>query len=83
MSNLNTNTYAKSFAILKSTGDKLKRGGPADVDTLVETFREAREAYSACRARLMAIKDEIEAEIAAISPTEIPGSEGGGAPAHA
>ncbi len=82
MSTLNANNYAKNAAILKSHADRLKRGGPADVDTLVETFREAREAYSACRARLMAIKDEIEAEIAAISPADTNGSEGG-APAHA
>jgi exonuclease VII small subunit len=56
-------SYAQSYATLKAVADKFRNGGPADVDTLVEAFRTARDAYNYCRVRLEEIQREIEQEI--------------------
>ncbi|MBM0204253.1 exodeoxyribonuclease VII small subunit [Micromonospora sp. STR1s_5] len=64
-----TTTYSENYAILKRIADQFREGGPEDIDTLVESFKEARAAYKACRERLIAIKDEIEAEIRTVAPT--------------
>ena len=61
-------TYAENYATLKRIANRFRVGGPGDIDSLVESFREARGAYTACRERLIAIKDEIDAEIADAAP---------------
>jgi Cdc6-like AAA superfamily ATPase len=62
-----TKTYAENYAVLKRIADQFREGGPEDIDSLVESFKEARAAYTACRERLITIKDEIDAEIRASS----------------
>jgi hypothetical protein len=62
-----TATYAAAYARLAEIAGRLR--GPASamsIDSLAADVRAAREAHDACRARLSAIRAEIEAEVAAI-----------------
>ena len=61
-----TETYAAAYARLASIAERLRAGGAAvSVDTLVEDVRAARAAHEVCRARLDAVRREIDAEVAA------------------
>jgi exodeoxyribonuclease VII small subunit len=60
--------YAASYRRLQEIVDRLKRGGPGDIDTLVESFRAGVAAYEACKGRLDAIRAEIDSEIARLAP---------------
>ncbi len=60
---MKNSSYAKNYAVLKAIADKFRNGGPADIDTLVESFRTAREAHIACRDRLDEIRREIDEEV--------------------
>ncbi len=60
--------YAANYKRLQDIVDRLKRGGPADIDGLVESFRSGVAAYEACRSRLDAIRAEIDGEIARLAP---------------
>ena len=58
-------TYAAAYAQLAAIAERLKGAGTAtSIDTLAEDVRAARQAYTACRARLDAIHAEIDAELA-------------------
>ena len=48
--------------------ERLKRGGPGDIDGLVGNFRAGVAAYEACRHRLDAVRAEIDSEIARLAP---------------
>ena len=64
-------SYAIAYAQLAAIGERLKGASTAaSIDTLAEDVRAARQAHAACRARLAAIRTEIDAELA---------SDGGGA----
>jgi exonuclease VII small subunit len=56
--------YNLSYAKLNRAAERLRNGGPDDIDTLMETFKEGREGYAECRERLDEIRREIESEIA-------------------
>lgn len=60
--------YSANYARLQEIVEKLRRGGPGDIDGLVENFRAGVVAYEACRSRLDAIRAEIDGEIARLSP---------------
>ncbi len=61
-----TDTYAASYAKLAAIAERLRAGGTAvSVDTLVDDVRAARAAHEVCRARLDAVRREIDAEVAA------------------
>lgn len=61
-----TETYASAYARLAAVAEKLKTAGAAaSVDDLVSDLRTARTAYAACKARLDAIRHEVEAEVEA------------------
>jgi hypothetical protein len=57
-------SYTEAYAVLRTISDAFKQGGPGDIDSLVDKFKQARSAYAFCRQRLDAIQVEIEAEIA-------------------
>ena len=61
---LRTATYAEAYAKLSAIAERLKGAGSADIDTLAREVREARAAHAVCRARLDAVRAEIEAELA-------------------
>ena len=66
-----TDTYAASYAKLSAIAERLRSGGSAtSVDTLVEDVRAARAAHDVCRARLDAVRREIDAEVAATEAVE-------------
>jgi hypothetical protein len=56
--------YAKHYAILRSMAERLRAGGPVDIDTLLEDSRRAMESYEICRDRLDAIRAELNAQTA-------------------
>lgn len=60
--------YAANYKKLAEIVEKLKRGGPGDIDGLVETFRAGIAAYEICKGRLDAIRTEIDTEIARLTP---------------
>lgn len=60
--------YAANYKKLAEIVEKLKRGGPGDIDGLVETFRAGIAAYEVCKGRLDAIRTEINSEIARLTP---------------
>lgn len=61
--------YAKNYKILQDIVERLKRGGAGDIDSLAESFRAGVAAYEACRARLDAIRVEIDQEVARLTPS--------------
>lgn len=60
--------YAANYRKLQEIVERLKRGGPGDIDGLVENFRAGVAAYEACRHRLDAVRAEIDGEIARLAP---------------
>jgi exodeoxyribonuclease VII small subunit len=61
--------YGANYKRLQEIVDRLKRGGPSDIDSLVESFRSGVAAYESCRSRLDSIRAEIDGEIARLAPT--------------
>jgi exonuclease VII small subunit len=59
-----TQTYAAQYQILRETAERLRTGGPEDIDGLLEDFRRATKAYDYCRARIEQIHAELDTEIA-------------------
>jgi exonuclease VII small subunit len=55
--------YAENYAILHEVADRLRNGGPDDMDSLVSDFRRAMAAYKTCHERLETIRREIDAEV--------------------
>lgn len=65
MTNLQpTETYAAAYAQLSAIAEKLKNASAANVDTLADDVRAARRAAGICRARIDAIRAEIDDELA-------------------
>jgi exonuclease VII small subunit len=60
--------YAAYYKELHSIVERLKRGGPGDIEGLVDDFRRGVAAYDACRSGLEAIRIEIDREISRLSP---------------
>lgn len=60
--------YADNYRILHDVAERLRNGGPDDVDGLVADFRKAMEAYRFCQERLDAIRAEIDAEVDRLKP---------------
>ena len=58
-----TQTYAAQYQILRETAERLRTGGPEDIDRLLEDFRTATKAYEYCRARIEQIQAELDTEI--------------------
>ena len=55
--------YADNYAVLHEVAERLRRGGPEDIDSLVMDFRRAMAAYKICHERLETIRREIDAEV--------------------
>jgi exonuclease VII small subunit len=55
--------YAENYAILHEVAERLRNGGPDDIDSLVADFRRAMQAYKICHGRLETIRHEIDAEV--------------------
>jgi exonuclease VII small subunit len=55
--------YAENYAILHDVAERLRSGGPDDIDSLVADFRRAMQAYGVCRDRLESIRREIDADV--------------------
>ncbi|WP_414476489.1 exodeoxyribonuclease VII small subunit [Microvirga sp. M2] len=49
--------------MLQAIADRLRSGGPTDIDTLLEDTRRAMESYEICRTRLEAVRAELNAQI--------------------
>ena len=65
-----TETYAAAYAKLAAIASKLSAAGAtANVDDLVHDLRLARSAYATCKARLDAIRAEVDAELEAAGDT--------------
>jgi hypothetical protein len=62
-SSATTGLYAKHYNILQTIADRLRSGGPADVDALLEDTHRAMESYEICRTRLDAVRAELNAQI--------------------
>lgn len=60
--------YAANYQILSQVAERLRNGGPDDVDGLVADFRHAMDAYRICQERLDAIRAEIDAEVDRLKP---------------
>jgi hypothetical protein len=58
-----TQTYAAQYQILRETAERLRTGGPEDIDRLLEDFRIATKAYEFCRARIEQIQAELDTEM--------------------
>ena len=58
-----TQTYAAQYQILRETAERLRTGGPEDIDRLLEDFRAATKAYEFCRARIEQIQAELDTEM--------------------
>lgn len=61
--------YAENYAILHEVAERLRTGGPDDIDSLVADFRRAMQAYRVCHERLVTIRREIDAEVDRIKTT--------------
>ena len=60
-----TLTYAAAYAQLAAIAERLKGAGTAaSIDTLAQDVADARSLHASCKARLDAIRAEIEAEMA-------------------
>lgn len=58
-------SYAAAYAQLAAIAERLKgTGNAASIDTLAQDVAEARNLYASCKARLNAIRVEIDAELA-------------------
>lgn len=55
--------YAENYAVLHEVAERLRNGGPEDIDGLVADFRRAMQAYKVCHDRLETIRREIDAEV--------------------
>jgi hypothetical protein len=55
--------WAKHYGILQAIAERLRSGGSADVDLLLEDTRRAMESYEICRDRLHAVQAELNAQI--------------------
>jgi len=55
-------TYAAQYQILRETAERLRTGGPEDIDCVLEDFRIATKAYELCRARIEEIQAELDTE---------------------
>ena len=65
-----TESYAAAYSRLTAIASKLTAAGTtASVDDLVCDLRLARAAYATCKARLDAIRAEVDAEIEAAGDT--------------
>ena len=60
--------YAENYRTLHDVAERLRSGGPDDVDGLVADFRRAMTAYRFCQERLDAIRAEIDAEVDRLKP---------------
>jgi exonuclease VII small subunit len=60
--------YAEHYAILRDIAEKLRTGGPEDVDMIVELFRKAMSAYDVCSVRINAIRKELDRELTQNKP---------------
>ena len=58
-----THAYAETYRKLTETAERLRKGGPDNVDTLVADFRSVIKGYHFCQERLDAIRTEIDAEL--------------------
>ena len=59
-----TETYAAAYATLTNIAQRLSTGSGATIDNLAADVRAAHQAHATCRARLDAIRREVEAEAA-------------------
>ncbi len=55
--------------MLHDVAERLRNGGPEDIDSLVADFRRAMQAYQVCHKRLETIRREIDAEVDRIQVT--------------
>ena len=69
-----TETYAAAYGRLNQIAERLKASAVTSVDSLVADVKEARAAYAICKARLDAVKCEIDVELAAAQAEEPAGS---------
>ena len=61
-----TETYASAYARLAAIAEKLRgTGATANLDSIVDDLRAARAAHAICKARLDAIRREVDAEVEA------------------
>lgn len=61
-----TETYASAYTRLASIAEKLRStGATANLDSIVDDLRAARAAQAICKARLDAIRREVDAEVEA------------------
>ena len=60
--------YADAYRTLHEIAERLRNGGPEDVDGLVADFRRAMEAHRFCQDRLDAIRAKIDAEVDRMKP---------------
>ena len=63
-----TGLYAEHYRKLHGIAERLRNGGPDDVDSLVEDFRQGMASYRICQERLDAIRAEIDAETDRFKP---------------
>ncbi len=63
-----TRQYAEAYRVLLEVAERLRNGGPEDVDTLVADFRRGMDAYHFCQERLDAIRAEIDQEVDRLKP---------------
>lgn len=63
-----TRQYAEAYRVLLEVAERLRNGGPEDVDTLVADFRRGMDAYRFCQERLDAIRAEIDQEVDRLKP---------------
>ena len=59
---VSTGLYAKHYTILQTIADRLRSGGPTDIDTLLEDTHRAMESYEICRTRLDAVRSALNAQ---------------------
>ena len=61
-----TETYAAAYARLAAIAERLKgAGAAASHDDIVDDLKAARAAHAVCKARLDAIRREVDAEVEA------------------
>lgn len=65
-----TRTYADQYRILRETAEKLRKGGPEDIDALFEDVQGAIDAFEFCRDRIAAIQSKIDVELGRVRDAE-------------